>query len=524
MADYVDNSMSNDYDDHESSSEDSEDDTYKNQDGLLQDRMQNFVKGIFAETPDEDYQVRIQAPAGDVQEDEAFCRKHEAILEGLVGDRNILHLIIDEANEKNSNAQHAMTAISGHLPHLLDEHPSESRTNKQGPLYCAVVKKKSSMVKAMIDGLHKARGKDPERIPSIKERMLSRQVEGYTCLHLAITSGLEEEAIQALISASTEKVLSVKDNDGLTPLHHIVGGRKWHRTKRLETVRMMVEKAGSTLAAEADPRPSVFQHHVKIWENLKARIEKENKLADDNLLNSQQKSRENPKQSSARANPGKGANRSSESNDSSTTVLRKDPKRQQNNIREGESRLEMSKEDDCWSEARKDGVFRVAETGVTSSGKDHSEETFDEANHANRSARRKSVAFVSRPASRTPSQRLTGVPGGQCSRSPSPGGQHNTGRQNNGNENDQKSNEKEKERAKEKEREKLAQDKKSERALAIGVPKKTSKRHSIDALNKWSDDVQLTIKLHCMRFQSPQETSRILYGNNPKGKCLRDLQ
>lgn len=45
-----------------------------------------------------------------------------------------------------------------------------------------------------------------------------------------------------------------------------------------------------------------------------------------------------------------------------------------------------------------------------------------------------------------------------------------------------------------------------------------------DTLEKCSAEIQLEIKLNCMRKRSPEESYRILYGNNPKGKTYRITQ
>lgn len=442
---------------------------------------------------------------------EPWLKKYDGILERQADHKgNIMHQTIDEARDKNENVESALEVLATRYPRLLDE--NQTRDTNRTPIFLAVSQGKSRMISALIRGLQASSPTPQDVMKSVSEK----RVEGETCLHLAIKTKLKESAIRNLLSIAPPEVLGLRDNDGRTPLHHVVKYHDCGIHKRLETVREMLRMATSgSLAKKDNSGNSLFLYHLETSEQFKYDLAEQKRNEAESRVD-----KDNPIRQDIKTESFKLGDRPVEMDGIRPSGQLDDVKsteKQQPRLTKSDPKTEASKRD------YRSGSKRGAEAVKTA----EKEVRFNTATISSAGDVSERLVRSNQGVPREPSLHLLSTYDTEprnTSRRSSPKG---TRGQDCEKDEERKKIEKRRELLNRKEEETLppkARKDKSRESKRESKNRREADRMSSDRLSERSEKIKQEIKLSCMRKMSPMETSEVIYGENPTGEYIQKFR
>lgn len=157
---------------------------------------------------------------------------------GLVMEDSVtfLHVAIRFVRENrgahSSNIMPLIESIVKEHPNLLRQEDSDGVT----PLYMAICTRRPLLIEALLSGCAqypewKSAVQDCIEIPCVPQK-------SKTCLHIAFELAIRERVVIKLIQTAREEALASQDEDGRTPLHYAIDGRR----PSLAAARLLIQR------------------------------------------------------------------------------------------------------------------------------------------------------------------------------------------------------------------------------------------------------------------------------------------
>jgi hypothetical protein len=187
----------------------------------------------------------------------------------------LLHLLVEDANEedkaKAKDKDKAMDktkdkdkVIDKYQPLvklLVELHPDllgEIDSNERTPLYLAIEKKRSKLVRSMCD-TH----------PNIDAILNIPCIHSENCLHVAIRKNISPKLAIFLIKHASEATLRAKDYRGITPLHLAVAYERC-TDGQLEIVKAIIERSDKAMDERTNAPDSFSPYRYHEYTRAKA--------------------------------------------------------------------------------------------------------------------------------------------------------------------------------------------------------------------------------------------------------------
>jgi ankyrin repeat protein len=187
----------------------------------------------------------------------------------------LLHLLVEDANEedkaKAKDKDKAMDktkdkdkVIDKYQPLvklLVELHPEllgEIDSNERTPLYLAIEKKRSKLVRSMCD-TH----------PNIDAVLNIPCIHSENCLHVAIRKNISPKLAIFLIKHASEATLRAKDYRGITPLHLAVAYERC-TDGQLEIVKALIERSDKAMDERTNAPDSFSPYRYHEYTRAKA--------------------------------------------------------------------------------------------------------------------------------------------------------------------------------------------------------------------------------------------------------------
>lgn len=206
----------------------------------------------------------------DLDERQRFLQEFQAFFKQK-GTENfsILHSLArdlyDKSDGKKRNDYKAYIPLLNLLLEHIPDLPTQVDAQQRTALHMVAEAHQSEVVKYLVDNVHS----DPDWIN--KQRK-----DGETVLHICLRDGLpcSEHLIRKIATKgrdSANKILSIKGEDGDTPLHIAVQYGKCYG-KQAELVQLLLETSDISLGMESDSRLSPIRHHQESQKTFKSLV------------------------------------------------------------------------------------------------------------------------------------------------------------------------------------------------------------------------------------------------------------